>query len=346
MPNTVTPSDRILLVGDIHLMDRPPRSATESYVDDLFDLVAWTFDYAAQEGIRTVVWAGDVFHHKQPSRTSHALLLRLVLILRRARKRGIETWIVVGNHDISNDIIDSVHKKQPLGILFESGLAHELDGWHDTLPIFGIPWQQRWLHENTVEDAFLRYRTALGMEETDAPGESSMVEPPEQTLVVTHAPIYPPDQVENVPFETLHAEDVASAMRGRGNVYYGHIHEDHGFFKVGGVIFGNVGALSRGSIHEYNLERDVQVATWSPTEGFENIVVPIAKAAGDVFRIDEVVHQRSENLTRAAFLADIGSRTLEVADRANVIGEIQGMPNLTPKVRDRAIRILEEVVDA
>ncbi len=64
---------RILCIGDIHVMDRAPVHAAPTYTEDILTMLRWTVDYAAEHDVPTIVWAGDVFHHKQPSRTSHAL---------------------------------------------------------------------------------------------------------------------------------------------------------------------------------------------------------------------------------------------------------------------------------
>lgn len=330
---------RILLVGDIHAMDRPPASVYDTYMDDLIDMLAWTNTYAADNKISTIVWAGDIFNHKQPSRTSHALVLRMIEIVQDARSLGVELLIVVGNHDISNDVLDSVDEKQPLGVLLRSG-AKELKGWHATLPLFGVPWQQRWLHEDTPEEAFELWRSAGGIDE----GPENALVDLSRSLVVTHAPIYPPVDAAKQLFElvpTSGPHGLGEAMGHTGYLYYGHIHEDHGIWEDDGVTYANMGALSRGSIHEYNRTREIKVALWTE-DGFEAIPVP-HKPASEVFRLAEAEISKTERLSLDKFLLDVGSRTLDISSTESVIEHIRTMEQVEPRVRNTAIEILEEV---
>jgi Icc-related predicted phosphoesterase len=335
----------VLLVGDIHISDKAPASATESYTDDLIDMLKWIANYAHSQHVKNVIWAGDIFHHKQPSRTSHATILRMLEVIELHKSLGIELRIVVGNHDISNDVLDSVHEKQPLGVLLAAG-ARELNGWHETLPIFGVPWQQRWLHEDTPAEAFQMWRAGASHGGWDL----------SKCLTVTHAPIYPTALEGDVLFDlvpTTGEHGLGEAMEHQGYLYYGHIHEDHGIWESEGVTYANMGALSRGSLHEYNLERKIKVALWTDGQGdlpdivaedyvgFTEIPVP-HKPASEVFRLAEVMEERSQRMSLDKFLGDVGSRTLDISSTASVIEHIR-TTDVTPRVKALAIEILEGV---
>jgi DNA repair exonuclease SbcCD nuclease subunit len=337
---------RILLVGDIHAMDRPPASMNEGYLDGLIDMLNYVADLETSLAADAVVWAGDIFNHKQPARTSHSTVQRMIEVVQRHKN----LWIVVGNHDISNDRLDSVLDKQPLGVLLRAG-AHELNGWHPELPLFGVPWQQRWHHAGVVEEAFKDWREAANSDKDLS-----------HALAVTHAPIYPPAQAKDVPFELVPTEEIAAAMGGTGYLYYGHIHEDHGVFEDGGVTFANVGAVSRGSLHEYNLEREVQLAVWqdfpnasyqraikagkerpeaSFDQGFTPLVIP-HRPADEIFRIAEAQEKKDEKMSLDAFLSDVGSSTLSISSTESVVEHIRGL-DVEARVKATAIEILQEI---
>lgn len=53
---------RILCLGDLHLSDRPPSACTESYQDDLFELIRCSAQVARQSEVDAVVWAGEMRH--------------------------------------------------------------------------------------------------------------------------------------------------------------------------------------------------------------------------------------------------------------------------------------------
>lgn len=322
-------SARVICVGDIHLTDRPPSNCTESYTDDILDMLSYVAKLAKASKADAVVWAGDIFHHKQPSRTSHATVLKLM----KVAQQYDNLWVVTGNHDIQSDRLDSL-EKQPLGVLYEAGVLKELNGWHPTLPIFGVPWQQHWLAPGTIWDAFKDWRERTS---TEVPRPH----PHKNSLVVTHAPIYPPSVADNVLFELLPLPDVSDAMTNEGYLYYGHIHEPHYKFEVDGVEFANMGSISRGSLHEYNLARKIQVAYWTPEHGFNPIDIP-HKPASEVFKLVEAKERKEEKLSLDSFLADVGSATLDISSTGSIIEHIRGL-DVEERVKRTSIDLLEEV---
>ena len=333
---------KIICVGDIHARDRAPANAHESYMDDTIEALLWVNEFAQHNSADAIVWAGDVFDHKLPSRTSHALVLRMIDVVHDALSRGVEIWAVVGNHDISNDVLASITEKQPLGVLYKAGLR-ELNGWHPTLPLFGVPWRQDWTtNEDSADEAFKEYRE-YGMRLVI--GEEDIVDPEfDEILAVTHAPIYPPKEAENIQWElvpTRGPKGISAAMGNRGFLYYGHIHEDHGVFEVDGVTYANMGAISRGSMAEYNLNRKIKVAMWTEA-GFEEVAVP-HKPASEVLKVVEATAAKEERLSLDQFLTEVGSVQLDISSTASVIEHIKGRKDVDPGVRKRAIEILEEV---
>lgn len=317
-------SARIICVGDIHLSDKPPSSCTPSYTDDILDMLVYVAKLEKALNADAVVWAGDIFHFKQPSRTSHSTVLKLLRVAKQYRN----LYVVTGNHDISSDRLDSLDK-QPLGVLYESGALTELVGWHPTLPIFGLPWQQRWLEPGTIEKAFEDWRE-------DKPEWDHT-----PALCVTHAPIYPPSVADNVLFELLDLHEVSKAMNNNGSLYYGHIHEPHYKFDVDGVTYANMGAISRGSLHEYNLARKIQVALWTPEHGFTPVDVP-HKPASEVFKLAEATERKEQKLSLDGFLSNVGSATLDISSTGTIIEHIRGMKVDEP-VKAKSIELLEEV---
>lgn len=330
----------IIAVGDIHMSDRPPVNATDSYSDDIIEALLYVAELEKILSADAVVWAGDVFDHKSPSKTSHATILRMIEVV-RAHKN---LWVVVGNHDISNDRLDSVYEKQPLGVLLQSG-AHELNGWHPSLPLYGVPWQQDWDAEGTVASAFEMWREdAIQMS-----GQTNF-----DKLAVTHASIFPPGQEPL--YEHLSLDVVSDAMNNEGFLYYGHIHEDHGVFNHRGVQFANVGAISRGSLTEYNTTRQIQVCVWTDQpfygsnsvlgdydfkRGFNPLVIP-HKPASEVFRTQQAVAAKSSRMSLEGFLSQVGSSVIDISSAASVAQYIQSRDDIPDRIKRRAMALLEE----
>lgn len=330
---------RILVLNDIHLRDTAPSSATESYQDDLFELIHQAALKEAELDADIVVLAGDVFDFKMPSRTSHKLMLRAIDAFREFKN----VWGIPGNHDLTQDRLSSLRAQQPLGVLFESGAVTELNGWHPKLPVFGVPWQQEWHHPEARMEAFAGF--------TDAAADRDL----HRSLVVTHAPIYPlgqENEFDHIP--TAGSDGVSAAMMNQGFLTYGHIHEDHGIFESEGVTYANHGALSRGSLHEYNRERGIAITLWddfselnSPfnqeTPAFKRVDLP-HKSADEVFRLTEIDEKKAAQIDLDGFLNEVGSSTLAQATTEGVREFIENNPVVTPEIKKRALEVLDKVI--
>lgn len=333
---------KIITIGDAHLSDRAPVNTVESYTQDIIDMLLWIADEGKRRGADAVILLGDVFHHKAPSRNSHALVQKMIDVIQYFQKLEVPLWCVVGNHDLTNDRMDSL-PSQPLGVLFKAGLKR-LEGWHPDLPVFGIGWRQDWTtNEDSAWEAFALWRSALGLDNDGQPG---VLQGP--ALAVTHAPVYPPKEASEKLFELVPCDGpkgISAAMGGQGFFNFGHIHSNHGFWEVDGVTYANLGALSRGSLVEYNLERPIQVAQWEALGDyaeFTAIDVP-HRPASEHFRIEVATERKEEKLALDAFLADVGSRTLDISSTGSVIADIQTRPDIGPRVKKLAVQILEEV---
>lgn len=323
-----TPDGLYLVVNDIHLSDKAPSSCVDTYNDDMFDLLAEVGKLAITLGVIAVILAGDIFHLKTPSRTSHSTVIRFIDLL---RSWGIPVLIVVGNHDMSHDRADSIDETQPLGVVFASGAAHRLDKWSAVdaglveHPIYGLPWQGTW-DDDTVTAALADWRGRL--------------KPGTEGLVVAHAPFYPPGQ--ELPYENYPTRDVAAAMDHHGSCHYGHVHEAHGVYTVDGVTFSNPGALSRGSLHEHNLTRAVSVAVWDAATGATTHHVLPHKPAEQVFRLAEITQRQTRQAGLDSFLHTIGQSRIEITSIEAVKDHIRGL-GLSAELTALAAELLDAV---
>ena len=236
---------KALLIGDIHLSVRPPSLRHSTYVDEILDKVAWCVQLAASRKVDVIISAGDVFHVKSPSRTTHGLVQRTHEVLTAA---DIPVLVVPGNHDMQHDRLDSLDS-QPLGALCRMRGIEMLIGGHESLPVFGLPYLQNW-----ADDLY------GWMAQWQEFADKHWLGQDEFPLLVTHAPIFPSD--EDPPYETIDAADWAELMGNKGAVYHGHIHTPSGFYVEGGVWLANMGALSRGSLHESSLKRTPAVTLY------------------------------------------------------------------------------------
>lgn len=309
-----------LLLSDIHASDKAPSSCTDSYWPDLLDLLKQSVALARIRGVAAVVWAGDVFHNKAPNRTSHRLVQQLISVI---DAYGCPVYIVPGNHDVRNDHLGSIYQTQPLGVLYQAG-AILLEEWADGYPLYGVPWLGEWTDEY-VYNALGHYRDA------DLPG-----------LVVAHAPLYPPGK--ELPWQYYPAADWAKAMFGQGQCFYGHVHEPHGTWETGHVTFCNNGALSRGSLHEYNLTRDVGVTIWDSKTGEFDFIELSAKPASEVFRLTEKQQVTDMQGRLDEFLASVSHTNLQVLN-VETAREYMLSMGLGKDVEDLITELLEQAAE-
>lgn len=314
-------AEQILCVGDVHLADKAPSNCTDSYNDDLFDLLDEIVKISGDRRVSAVVFAGDIFHIKRPDRTSHKTVQRMIDVV---QSFPCPVYGVVGNHDIQHDRIASIFETQPFGVLLQAGMLM-LDGWSKSdLPLYGVPWQQHWAQG---EPAFAEWREA---QQSGA-------------LIVTHAPLYPPG--EELPWENIPAETVAEWMDGHGHLYYGHVHDLHGVFAAGGVTFCNQGSISRGSLHESDFNRKPAVTIWhsgvaGPT-AFERVELASAKPGAEVFRVEEHTAKVDYRDRLDRFLSAVAGSTVEATSVEAVIAAVREMGLPVPEV-ELATEVLTE----
>jgi DNA repair protein SbcD/Mre11 len=303
----------ILCIGDLHLSDKPPSNCTDDYNDQLFGMLDEVVDIAGKRQVDAVVFAGDIFHSKIPMRTSHRTVQRMIGVVQSFRA---PVYLVIGNHDIQQDRVESIHETQPFGVLLHSG-ARLLSGWAEDeygelcdLPLYGVSWQQDW---QNAGKAF----TDWVMDPASA----------KNSLIVTHAPLYPVGQ--ELPWENVPAPIVAGWMGNLGYCYYGHVHPCHGVFDTDGVVFCNQGALSRGSLHEEDISRIPAVTIWdsnrSGSEAFERVVLKSAPPASEVFRLAEHVAKTDYRDRLNVFLSAVGQTQVSVTSVESVLEEVRAM---------------------
>jgi hypothetical protein len=237
-------------------------------------------------------------------------------------------YIVPGNHDLSNDRLESLDEGQPLGVLYTTGAViraerylirkapkGEFDSSAVQLPVYAVPWQQFWDAEQSVADAAIK-NALSNFQPSDTP-----------QLIVTHAPFFPLGS--NPEYEHYSTRKFSKMVNpsGRSNVQvaYGHIHDWHGEYVINGTRFANYGALSRGSLTESNLTRPVGITVWDSVTGKFEFVELQAKPAEEVFRVKEITEVKTAQVKLDEFLASVGQSTIEVTSISSVMDKIRAL---------------------
>lgn len=319
---------KAILIGDVHLSDRPPSIRTDDYSSDVLKKLEFVVKKSNELEVDLLIFAGDVFHIKTPSRTSHGLVASVGDLLKRA---NMPVRIVPGNHDMQHDRLDSLDS-QPLGVLSRMPNVDLLVGWDPEYPVFGIPYLWDWKKDLPAYMSKWRGSSLVGT----------------NTLMVTHAPIVQPGRT--LPYEFIDADDWAKMM-GAGACYFGHMHDWDGTFLSNtdaGVEFCNQGALSRGSLHESSLKRKPAVTLFDEDgfdfSNFERIEVP-HKPVEEVFRLTlkKVEDERAQTLDE--FLDSIAGTQLELLSVESVLEHAKGLA-LKPGTLDQIESCLEHAINS
>lgn len=320
---------RVAVVGDVHVSDRPPSIRTDTYTDDILAKLKFIVQTSVDQGCHVILFNGDVFHIKTPTRNSHALVQRVGAVMTAS---GLPVLITPGNHDLSNDRLDSL-PRQPLGTLARMTGIDLLIGGHSEFPLFGLPylhdWESelpKWMHK------YHKWADARKAEQFDF-----------WPLMSTHAPIFPAGQ--EPPYDFISAPEWAEMMDRKGDCTYGHIHDPHGVYKPldhSETQMFNFGAISRGSLHEATLKRKPHFAVWdSDDRSCVAIEIP-HRPIEAVFRMHIKEDVDEKNTRVEEFLESVGKTTLEGLSIEEVIHQAQ-VRGLSDRTRNLVTQLLEEV---
>ena len=330
----------LLFVGDVHVSDRPPSTRRPGYREQILEKLIEIGRLAREHEATAVLFVGDIFHSKKPAATSHQTV--------RATAHILDTYpcpvfIVPGNHDYA--------ARNPMN------LASSPLGTVALMPnvsLIGLPGHRHQLV--TPEEPYV---VALGVREeepVEAFGIGSQVH---ATVVVAHSAIFPPGQTPGV-WEAFDAQEIREFYDQVGEdppdlLWYGHIHEPHGVYEVEGMTFANLGAISRGSLHEEGaLERTPAIGkvtiTGDKDSGYEvgpieEIPLRSALPAEEVFRIEEVAQERSEAAEAVAFAEALSEAEVEVFSVEAAIRRLSEDADVEQAVRERAVELIEAVTD-
>lgn len=250
----------ILFVNDVHLADKPPLGRVEGYTDQIMIKLEECRGLVGPEDV--TVWTGDIFHCKRPTFVSHALVQRLIYLLRGWPGRKLA---ILGNHDLGPAGVESV-SRQPIGVLFRAGVLELLD--QDT--------------EVAVDGARALLSPAHYKDEATPEYFAFTDKRPKGAkwvIKVAHGMIFPPSSAP--PYgSSIDAGDIDTS--GIDYFFNGHVHDDHGDYKVGDCTFVNYGSLSRVARTSGN-QRDVHVALLRGDGTVEKVRLESALPANEIF---------------------------------------------------------------
>ena len=225
----------LLQINDTHLAESPPGSRTTGYCMEILCKLEWCVRLAEQHNVDAIVHAGDWFHSKYAHKTPYWLINKVIDIIKGSKR----LWLTVpGNHDYPPGFGDLT--RQPYWTLVASGAVIDVPRtpyrFNDGTIVGGV----EYIDEHAATKILKRW---------------DMFDGPSPAVLILHQLIEP--QKLGQVYEFIEANELEGLAR---VILYGHVHEDHGVYKIGETHFCNPGALSRGSLSEGDLKRAPQVA--------------------------------------------------------------------------------------
>lgn len=316
---------KFLVVGDLHLADRPPAGRVDDYRQTALNKMRAISSICRNKGVELVVQLGDWFHLKQPNRTSHRLVREVIEV---CQEFPCPIWTIRGNHDIApNERIEG----QPLGVLQKAGVVEVLEEARLWGSVLFIP--RPWC---TKEDANPSYYQ---------PTAEELAFPAQYRVMVAHGSVVNPGNRRPFPFV-----DVCEipGIEQIDMMACGHLHENLGLSVIPGlgrpVMFANPGSIMRVSRNQASYSRKVQVLTVTVEKASleaDFIDIPVAPAV-QVFGAKELKPNGFEpNEQIQAFLAQLGEGLR--AD-ALTLDELLATVNVEDEVKSLIKRLLEEAL--
>jgi len=274
-----------LTVGDVHLSDTTPASRLDNYTDATFEDLALVRAQALEQKATAVFITGDIFDRKSPIKNSHAIVARAIALF---SSFPCPVYSIVGNHDIVNNRMDSL-SRQPLNVLFESGALKRLKKEvFDKVTVHGVDF-----------DEGNDYSTLSPEKDENSTA----------TIAVCHV-LATPDGGD------MYGEPIFSYKKLANSdvdVYvFGHFHNDQGIHTIGKKKFVNLGALSRGSLTQEEIHRQVKIGRieWDG-KSLECSEIPLAvKSSKEIFDIEKKQEMEKKEKEIESFVASLNKTDL------------------------------------
>lgn len=238
---------RLITVGDQHGDVTGPLRRTDDYLETWFAKMEEVRDLAIQRSADAVIFTGDLVHRPNGAKVPYSFVNRVIDHF-ASYPRSIALLAGLGNHDIVGNV--ESWNRQPIGAIVRAGRLHPL--WVESY---------RYLKTPAVLVTSIGYADDQDLPEHRDRTYGVVRDTANQFVVhVVHTMLLPDSMSLPVSYTTpsLIVRDVAADRR--ADLYVGgHVHDDLGLFGVDGAACLNFGSLTRGSIAEADLTRQVGV---------------------------------------------------------------------------------------
>lgn len=323
----------ILFVGDVHLSDTPPSRRDENYCNDIFKKLDEVKNIAKDKKVNTTIFAGDIFHHKNPRNVSHRLVNRLLQYFLDFPSKVL---IVVGNHDITEGRLESLNK-QPIQVL-------------DSLPNVSL---LKWDHVHLKgTDITAEVMSVPGVPNVTIDDYRIKCSKTCWSIVVAHQSIYP-NKSTLIPVlresPSIHDSSEVAEVLNADIVLYGHEHARHGVYKRLDTTFINLGSICRGTLSDEDLQKVPAVALlqFGSYENrdflFHEIPLKNVRPSEECFLLSEHIAQLDYKKDIELAISSFKASKLTKFSVEEVIHDISIRDDVHDTVKDVSVKLLEGV---
>lgn len=316
-----------ITTSDIHISDNGPEGRIDDFKSTILNKISQMRMACNKLNADGAIIAGDLFNLKNPSKNSHQLNIELI---KEFKQFTCPIYMIEGNHDLTADRLESI-ETQPLGVLFADGtlkqLRNEIITKNDIkISLVGIP-----------------YSDGLDLSALKFPEKEDTI----ARICAMH--LYAGLKPGRLFKERLYGYDELSQLP--ADIYIlGHYHVDQGIYEQDGKYFINLGAMSRGTSSEENINHQPQIGfikievddDGKPKYTIRSIKLKI-KPAGEVFDLvkKEALQKESEEIKE--FVEKLIAETImNPKDTAKNIDEILEKMDLAKTVRDKVLYFIQE----
>jgi exonuclease SbcD len=270
---------------------------------------------------------------KNPNKNTHGLVRELIEIFKKFK---CPVYMIPGNHDLTGNNLESL-REQPLGVLFASGAVINLTD--EKLSKKG----HRGLGESTIPKISL-----VGIPYIEDLDPASITLPPKENCIaqicVMH--LYAGPQAGSVFRERLYGYDEISVL-GSDIFVIGHYHVDQGIQVLNDKHFINLGAVTRGSLAEENINHQPKIGVIKISHKNDKTLIETThialqiKPAEEIFDLVKREKEKKEVAEIQKFVDQLIIGTSSVTTHESIESQIDKL-GVAKAVREKVLFFIHE----
>ena len=316
-----------ITASDLHISDNGPRSRIDDFKTVMLNKLSQMRMACSKLNADAVLFAGDLYNLKNPSRNSHKLNQELI---KEFKKFPCPVYMIEGNHDLTANKLESL-EEQPLGVLFADNTLIQLrekiivkDGFK--ISLVGIP-----------------YTEDLNLSSLKIPDKNDCI------IQICLMHIYAGLKSGYLFKDKLYGYDELEKLSPDIFVL-GHYHIDQGIYEQNGKHFINIGSMSRGTIADEDVLHHPQIGfikisvddDGRVTKTLRSIKLKV-KPAAEIFDLVKKEEEKKENTEIQLFIEKLASEEVKITteNKENIEDIIDAM-NVAKIVKEKVLYYIQE----